>query len=242
MYKGIYVAMTGSNLKMMELDNVANNLANVSTNGYKRTSFASRLYPLMEGLSQEQPSVHSGARAMAAIGKSSIDSSQGMVQTTGNPLDVAINGDGFFVVDVKGEKNFTRNGAFGIDKDGFLVTSSGYKVIGTDDKAINLGKGTKAAPNIAYDGSITVEGNAVGKLKTVKVTDIQHISESLFSGKSGGSVQSDIRQGSLERSNVNPMREMVAMITAQREFQTLQQMIKSFDQLASQAITQIAKV
>jgi flagellar basal-body rod protein FlgF len=242
MYKGIYVAMTGSNLKMMELDNTANNLANVSTNGYKRTSFASRLYPLMEGLSQNQTAIHADARAMAVIGKSSIDSSQGMAQTTGNPLDVAIVGEGFFVVDVKGQQNFTRNGSFSIDKDGFLATSSGYRVIGIDNKPISLGKEIKSRPTIALDGTITVDGNTVGQIKTVKVTDIKPVSESLFSGKGGETLQADMRQGFVERSNVNPMREMIAMITAQREFQTLQQMIRSFDQLSSEAITQIARV
>ena len=212
MYKGIYVAMTGSGLKMMELDNVANNLANVSTNGFKRTSFSSRLSPLMEGLSQDRPSVHPQARAMASTGKYSIDPSQGMVQTTGNPLDVAINGEGFFVVDMKGETNFTRNGSFSIDKEGFLITGSGYKVIGSDDKPISLGKGVKGSPVIASDGSISIEGNNVGKIKIVKVTDIQNISESLYSGKNTGSAQAEIRQGSLERSNVNPLRELVALI------------------------------
>ena len=242
MYKGIYVAMTGSSLKMTELDNVANNLANASTNGFKRTSFSSRLYPLMEGLSQDRSSVYPEARAMSSAGKYSIDSSQGMVQTTGSPLDVAINGEGFFVVEVKGETNFTRNGSFSIDKDGSLITGSGYKVIGTDDKPISLGKGIKGSPVIASDGSVSIEGNNVGRIKVVKVTDIQNLSESLYSGKNAGPARAEIRQGSLERSNVNPLRELVAMITAQREFQTIQQMIKTFDQLTSQAVTQIAKV
>jgi flagellar basal-body rod protein FlgG len=73
MYKGIYTAITGSNLKMMELDNIANNLANVSTNGFKRTSFSSRLYPIMEGLSQSSTATLPDARAMAWTGKYSID-------------------------------------------------------------------------------------------------------------------------------------------------------------------------
>ncbi len=242
MYKGIYVAMTGSTLKMMELDNVANNLANVSTNGFKRTSFSSRLYPINEDLPQAQNAAYPGARAMAYTGKFSIDPAQGVVQTTGNPLDTAINGEGFFVVDVKGEKNFTRNGSFSIDKDGFLITNNGYKVIGTNDKPINLGKDLKAAPNIATDGSISVEGNNVGKIKMVKVTDIKNMSESLYSGKEAGPAKAEVKQGSLERSNVNPLRELVSMITAEREFQTIQQMMRTFDQLTSQAVTQIAKV
>jgi len=242
MYKGIYVAMTGSTLKMMELDNVTNNLANVSTNGYKKTSFSSRLYPITEALAQANDAKCPDARAMAFTGKFSIDPSQGVIQTTGNPLDVAISGEGFFVVDVKGERNFTRNGAFGIDKDGFLVTHGGYKVIGTDDKPISLGKGLKTAPNIATDGSISVEGSTVGTLKMVKITDIKNMSEALYSGTVAGPAKGDVRQGSLERSNANPLRELVAMIAAQRDFQTIQQMMRTFDQLSYEAVTQIAKV
>jgi len=80
---------------MMELDNIANNLANVSTNGFKRTSFSSRLYPIMEGLSQSSTATLPDARAMAWTGKYAIDSGQGTFQTTGNPLDTAISGEGF---------------------------------------------------------------------------------------------------------------------------------------------------
>lgn len=242
MYKGIYTAITGSNLKMMELDNIANNLANVSTNGFKRTSFSSRLYPIMEGLSQVAPATLPDARAMAWTGKFAIDSGQGMLQMTGNPLDNSINGEGFFVVDVKGETNFTRNGSFIIDKDGFLATSGGHKVIGTSDKPIKIGKDAKSAPEVAADGTVSVEGNIVGTLKVVKLTDVQYLSDSLFTGKNAGPAKAEIKQGSIERSNVNPLRELVTMITAEREFQSIQQVIKTFDQLSQRANSEIARV
>lgn len=241
MYKGIYVAMTGATLKRMELDNIANNLANASTNGYKRTSFSSRLYPLMEGMPESQSAEHPDARAMAFTGKYSIDSSQATVMTTGNPLDVAENGEGFFVVEAKGNKAFTRNGSFKLDTDGFLVTNNGYKVLGIDNKPINLGKNPKATPAIASDGTISVEGSTVGTLQVVKLADIQNLADSLYSGKITGTTQAQVKQGGLETSNVNPMRELVSMITAEREFQTILQMIKSFDQLSSQS-NQLAKI
>ena len=242
MYKGIYTAITGSNLKLMELDNVANNLANVSTNGFKRTSFSSRLYPIMEGLSQTASPALPDARAMAWAGKYSIDSAQGTLQTTGHPLDTAINGEGFFVVDANGQTAYTRNGSFTVDKDGFLTISGGHKVIGMTDKPINIGKDITASPVISSDGSISVAGNNVGQLKVVKVTDIKSLSDSLFTGKSAGSANAQIKQGSVEQSNVNPLRELVNMITAQRQFDSIQQVIKSFDQLTEKAVTEIAKV
>jgi len=242
MYRGIYVAMTGSTLKLLELDNIANNISNVNTNGYKRTSFATRLYPLTEGLAQTQPSVYPDARAMASNGKLIIDQMQGTIQNTGAAMDLSISGDGYFVLDVKGTQNFTRNGSFTIDKNGFLVSTEGYKVLGTTDKPINLGTNTKAAPVIAADGTVSVEDNTVGRIKVVKIKDTQHISNSLFSGISDGPAKGEIKQGTLERSNVNPMQELVAMISAQRSFDSIQQVIKTFDQLASRANTEIAKV
>ncbi|HMK61513.1 MAG TPA: flagellar hook-basal body protein [Dissulfurispiraceae bacterium] len=242
MYKGIYTAITGSNLKMMELDHIANNLANISTNGYKRTSFSSRLYPIIEGLSQTMPAKLPEARAMAWTSQYSIDAGQGMLQMTGNPLDTAINGEGFFVVDVDGSTNYTRNGSFTVDKEGFLVTSGGHKIIGESGKPIKIGKDIKSAPVISADGTVTVEGNIVGKLKTVKITDVKYVSDSLFTGKEAGQTKPEIKQGSIERSNVNPVRELVAMITAEREFQSLQQTIRAFDQLSQRAASEIAKV
>ena len=242
MYKGIYTAITGSNLKMMELDNIANNLANVSTNGFKRTSFSSRLYPIMEGLSQSSTATLPDARAMAWTGKYAIDSGQGTFQTTGNPLDTAISGEGFFVVDVNGQTNFTRDGSFAVNRDGFLTTSGGHNVIGISGKPVKIGKDVKSAPVIAADGSVSVDGNIVGRIKIVKITDVQYVADSLFTGKDAGPATAEIKQGSIEKSNVNPLRELVSMITAEREFQSIQQMIKSFDQLTERAVTEIAKV
>jgi flagellar basal-body rod protein FlgF len=242
MDKGIYVAMTGSVLRMNELDNVAVNVANISTSGYKRSSFSSRLYPLTEGLSQTQPAIFPDARSMAVINKFSIDQTQGTLQTTGNPLDLAIQGEGFFVVEAKGQRAYTRNGSLSINKGGNLVTGSGLNVLGTDDKPIKINREGSTAPVIGTDGSVTMDGNTVGTIKTVNVADIQGISDSLYSGRETGAAKGDIAQGRIERSNVNPVRELVAMITAQREFQTLQQVIRTFDQLSQRTINDIAKV
>jgi flagellar basal-body rod protein FlgF len=242
MDKGIYVAMTGSVLRMAEVDNVAANVANINTSGYKRTSFSARLYPLTEGLSKTQAAVYPGARSMTVFDKFSMDQSQGTLLTTGNPLDLGIQGDGFFVVDIKGQRGYTRNGSLSINKEGNLVTGSGYSVLGTDDKPIKISKEGTTAPVIGTDGSITLDGNAVGTIKLVNVADIRSISDSLYSGRETGASKGDIAQGRIERSNVNPVRELVAMIKAQREFQSLQQVIRTFDQLSQRTVSEIAKV
>jgi flagellar hook-basal body protein len=139
MYKGIYIAMTGAVLRSQELDSVANNLANASTVGYKKTSFSSRLYPLLEGISgKDQRAIYPDARAMTYFGTYNIDTSEGSIKATGNPLDLAVKGDGFFAVESKGQTYYTRNGSFSMNKDGFLVTGSGQKVLDTANKPIRI--------------------------------------------------------------------------------------------------------
>jgi flagellar basal-body rod protein FlgF len=241
MDKGIYSAMTGAMLRMNELDNIAANVANVNTSGYKRTGFAARLYPLLEGISKPQSALYPEARSMTVQDKFTIDQSAGTLFTTGNPLDLGVHGDGFFVVEVKGQKNYTRNGSFSIDKEGFLVTGNGYKVMGSDDRPIVISRDTKSRLDIGTDGTITADGNTVGTIKLVNLADIRSISDSLYSGRVTGAAKGEIAQGTIERSNVNAIREMVNMITALREFQTIQQVIKTFDSL-SQRTLDIAKV
>jgi flagellar basal body rod protein FlgG len=239
MQKGIYVALTGATLRMRELEHIASNVANASTDGYKRTSFSTRLYQINEGLAQVMNSTAPDGRSMAHMSKQVCDQGQGTIQPTGNPLNIAVSGEGYLCVDVNGETRYTRNGSFSMDKEGMLINGGGYKVLGTDGKPINLGK-SNVSPVIGNDGQVSVEGNPVGTLKLVKLTDVQNVSDSLYSGTVSGTAEGDVKQGALERSNVNPMRELVAMITAQRDFQTIQQMIKSFDQMTSEA-NQIGK-
>jgi flagellar basal-body rod protein FlgG len=239
MYKGIYIAMTGAVLRRQELDGVANNLANVSTTGYKRTSFSSRMYPLLEGISQEQKAVYPDARAMTYYGKYYIDTSNGNIKTTGNPLDLAISGEGFFAVESKGGTYYTRNGVFTKSRDGFLVTANGHRVLDATNRPIRIdGEGI----NISPDGNIYVNGNIAGKLKLVNLNNIRHVGDSLFSGDEVGASKGEVLQGSLEMSNVNPIKEMVGIINALRQYETAQKVIKKFDDLSQRTVSEIAKV
>jgi flagellar basal-body rod protein FlgG len=245
MYKGIYIAMTGAVLRSQELDSVANNLANVNTTGYKKTSFSSRLYPLLEGISQKrQEAVYPDARAMTYFGAYNIDTSEGSIKTTGNPLDLAVKGEGFFAVESKGKTYYTRNGSFSMDKEGFLVTGSGQRVLDTANKPIRIvGENINIANiNIAPDGNIYVNGNVLSKIKLVNLNNIQHVGDSLFSGNEAGASKGEILQGSIEMSNVNPVQEMVGIISALRQYETAQKVIKSFEDLSQRTVSEIAKV
>lgn len=241
MYKGIYVAMTGAQLKYQELDNITQNLANANTTGYKKTSFSTRLYPLLEGIPDKQNAVYPGARAMAVMGQSSVDTSEGNIVETGNTLDFAIEGDGFFAVQGTGGVDYTKNGSFSRNKDGFLVNGSGQQVLDTDNKPLRLSGNTV---QVSTDGTVYVDAAAAGKLKVVKLdhATIQHVGNSLFSGTEAGASNADVVQGSIEMSNVNPITEMAGMISALREMDIISKVIKNFDTLAESAVTQIAKV
>jgi flagellar basal-body rod protein FlgG len=239
MYKGIYIAMTGAVLRRQELDSVANNLANVNTVGYKSTSFSSRLYPLLEGISQKQDSIYPDARAMTYYGAYHIDTSEGNIRTTGNPLDLAVKGDGFFAVESKGKTYYTRNGVFTKSRDGFLVTANGHRVLDTTNRPIGM---DGESINISPDGNIYVNGNIAGKLKLVNLNNIQHVGDSLFSGNEIGASKGEILQGSIEMSNVNPIQELVGIINALRQYETARRVIKSFDDLSQRTVSEIAKV
>lgn len=240
MYKGIYIAMTGAVQRSQELDTIANNLANVSTSGYKKTTFSSRFYPVLEGLSRQPDSVYPDARVMTYSGKYNIDMSEGNIKTTGNPLDLAIMGEGFFAVEGKGKSLFTRNGTFSLTKDGFLVTGNGLKVLDTANKPVKI-EGANSI-KIVQNGTIYSDGNEVGKLKLVKLNNIQHVSDSLYSGAEAGIANGDIMQGSLEMSNANPVREMVGIITALREYETASKVVQNFNDLSQRTVSEIAKV
>ncbi len=242
MYKGIYVAMTGAMLRSQELDNVAQNMANANTAGYKRTSFSSRLYPLLEGVTDKQNTAYPDAKAMAYYGQSSIDTTDGIVKLTGNPLDLACKGDGFFAVQGVGNKiYYTRNGSFSRSKDGLLVDGTGQQVLNTANKPIRIDGSTI---QVAADGTVYADGNNSGKIKLVKLdpSTVQHLGNSLFSGTEAGVSGGEILEGAIEMSNVNPIKEMVGIISALREFEVAQKVITNFDTLAEKTVTEIAKV
>lgn len=239
MYKGMYIAMTGARLRSHEMDNVANNLANVSTPGHKRTSFSSRLYPLLEGRPEEPRAIYHNARAMAHFGEYRIDMSQGAVRTTGNPLDLAVNGEGFFVVESRGNLFYTRNGTFSRDVNGFLTTLKGQRVLDTENMPIRI-QGNDI--NISTNGTVYVDGSLAGRLKLVSIDNAQPIGDSLLSGNEIGPAMGQVLQGSIEMSNVNPVREMVGIILALRQYESARRVIQSFDQLAQRTVTEIARV
>lgn len=239
MYKGIYISMTGMSMREYELSSVSNNLANVNTTGYKRQAFASRLYPLLSGRPYEPNAVYQDARAQTYFGTQYIDTSQGALKQTHNPFDLAIQGDGFFSVRQGNKILYTRAGSFTRDKENYLVTQTGLRVLDENNNPILI-EGTKI--EIGKDGSISVDGNPVGRIKLVRLNNLRHIGGSLYEGVEMGQANGQILQGWIEGSNVNPVSEMVSLIQAIRNFEFAQRVTLNFDQLAQRAVTDIARI
>jgi flagellar basal-body rod protein FlgF len=229
------VARAGAR-KLTQLDFVTNNLANASTNGFK----AEHLYFAMKGKSAQEG-------ALPALGNtvSRMDFSQGTLRVTGNSLDLAIEGDGFFTIQTRQGDAYTRNGSFALNKNKELVTLNGEYVLGQAGKIVIDGKDV----SIDKDGTISVDGNPSGKLRIVDFGNAQALTRSgegrfLDSGKAelkeAGSYR--IAGGYLEMSNVNAVREMTDMIEIQRAFETYQKVILTLQTMDNIATNRIGKV
>ncbi|MCS7202872.1 MAG: flagellar basal-body rod protein FlgF [Thermodesulfovibrio sp.] len=239
MYKGIYITMSGMLIRENELASVSNNLANMNTTGYKRVSFASRLYPLLSGRPPEPRAIYQDSRTQTYFGTQYIELSQGNLRHTGNPLDLAIQGEGFFVVRVGDRNLYTRAGSFSRDKENYLVTQGGLRVLDENNNPILI-EGNKI--EIGKDGSIFVDGSQITRLNLLKIDNIFHVGNSFYDGIIAGQATGQILQGWIESSNVNPMNELVQMIQAIRNFDLTQRVTKNFDELAQKAVSEIARL
>jgi len=237
MLEGLYSAAAGMNAQQQRIDGVANDLANVSTTGYKhvRVGFRDLLYSAQGG--GAGPTVLAGAGAAAGfIGRSQ---EQGALQTTGQPLDVAIQGPGFFQVKrADGSIALTRDGSLRLDATGRLTTKGGDLV----QPQITVPSGT--TPDqiaIAADGTVRVgTGRALGRIELVTVPSpdgLQPLGNNLFAASTQSGqptttgTDTSLRQGVLEGSNVDVGDAMVDMIDAQRSFQLASKAIQMQDQM-----------
>ena len=235
MVKGIYTAARALDSRMRNLDIVANNLANVNTTGYKRE------LPFSEIIDQA---------GNAQIRQAS-DFRPGELAQTANPLDLALSGDGFFVVQSENGLQMTRDGKFSISNEGYLVNKQGYKVMGKSG-AININMlqiDKQKEMTVSNSGEIKFGDQSVDNLLIVKPVDPQESSrisgENFSAGTNGFNVASvnefQVKQGYVEESNVNPIKEMQDMILLNNEYDSAHKMINYLDKSLDEA-NQIGKV
>lgn len=212
-----------------EQERTANNLANANTIGYKRDRMFTEV--LAERLDAEQAPRSDRNTVQWA------DLTQGPLEQTGNPLDLALRGDGFFVVSGEGDgaERYTRAGRFVLDADGLLRTPTGALVEGADGP---LQLPTNAAEiMIAEDGSIRADGHSVGQLRVVTFDDptkLRRSDDATFEADGMAAIELErptVLQGYVESSNVDPIEEMTEMIEHFRLFETQQKILQSHDQV-----------
>jgi flagellar basal-body rod protein FlgG len=236
MLEGMYAAATGMAAQQQQLDSIGNDLANVSTTGYKseRTGFHDLLYNQVT-IAGTTTTLGAGA-ATEEVGR---DQREGSLQSTGDPLDLAIEGSGYFTVKrADGSTALTRDGSFRIDAQGRLATAEGDLL----DPPITLPQGT--TPDqvaIGSDGTVRAGTRTLGKIALVEVAAPDRLlaaGNNLFtataaSGAPRPQATSTIHQGALEGSNVDVAGEMVHMMSAQRAYQLESSAIQTENQMLS---------
>jgi flagellar basal-body rod protein FlgF len=230
---------TGMRADAERLRIISNNLANVGTVGFKRQLAVGGSFD--QQLLQSAAATQSGERAGSLL-TSYTDRSAGTLTHTGNPLDLALEGDAYFVIDTGLQEAYTRQGTFRLDADGQLVTANGDKVVTTEGD-VRL---TSPAPSIDAQGNIRDNGAVVGQLKLVTVSDPQSLLETgngiytaTDSTVAAPADTARVRQGYTEAANVVTMNEMIKMIETVRHFEASQKMLQGYDAMLDRAITDL---
>lgn len=243
MNSGMYAALSGNLAAMRRLDVLTNNLANVNTAGFKKDrltfeSLVTNAKNLTQGANPGNTPVLSGDRFYT-------DFSQGLLKQTGNTLDLALEGDGFFVINTPQGKAYTRQGNFQRDANGKLVTIDGYEVLGSGPITIENGK-----VDIDTRGNVVVNGVPVATLQVVdfpKPYALQKIGNAMFVPSDPQATPQPVTvprvsQGAIEDSNVNTIQEMAYLIETNRFFETCQKVVRSYDDMAAKAANDLGKM
>jgi len=239
MDSGYYAACAGLAAQTQALELVANNLANLGTAGYRGQQATFR--SLLAGGSQVAWNpVNAAVNDFGVLGGSRVDRASGSLTPTGNPLDLAIAGKGFFVVESGGHTLYTRNGGLHRTPEGLLVTSQGDTVLG-EQGPVTLPSGATA---VSADGTISVDGAVVGKLRIAEFapdTSLAAAGNALYAAPDGSALpaaSSSVRGGMLEESNVSPVEGVVQLITVQRNAEMMQRALTAFDSQLNQTAAQ----
>jgi flagellar basal-body rod protein FlgF len=227
MERGLYIAASGMLAEQVRQDLIAHDLANASTAGYKPDRVASKSFGDML-LSDTRSGRTVGALGLGTqIERQVTDMSAGPLRDTGEPLDVAVEGEGFFSVSTPNGVRYTRDGQFSASARGTLVTAAGDDVLGPNGTPIRIGA----------DGKL-----AAGDIGVVTLTNARREGDNLFTGTAGGAAPSTVRAGALEGSGVDPVTTMVDMISSLRAFEAGQRVITTIDSTLQKAANQVGGI
>lgn len=245
----IYMATSGAEVQRLRLQVLSNNLANINTTGFKEDQAMFRLVEQELQMSAPDDIAASGVNTLmtSVIPMTThTDFSKGPLQQTGNPLDLAIEGDGFFSIQTEQGVRYTRNGAFAINPDGALATADGDPVMGEGGEITIDGSEVR----IDGAGTVMVDGAPVDKLRIVTISDVnalQKIGKTLFQLDEAQASEEQqafggVQQGFLEGSNVNAVKAMTELIEVQRGYESYQKMIQTMGEIDTRVIGGVGTV
>jgi flagellar basal-body rod protein FlgG len=260
--EGLYIAASGGTKQLKKLDILSNNIANINTQGFKKDMliYEEKTTPFVQnslnGYGLEVLNSFEGkdpAVSYVQVTQSITNYEQGSLIKTDNPLDVAIEGQGFFVVNTPNGDRYTRNGNFHLDGSGQLVDQKGNVIITQSEEPVLVPFGTKQI-TINQDGSIfggaEIDQEALGQLKIVKFSD-PHVlvkeGEGFYKIKNASIKEilindAKVLQGFTENSNANAIHEMTQMIETVRQLEAYQKIIQSIDEADDQSVNSLAQV
>jgi len=260
MGNGIYTATAGAKVQSHYLDLIANNLANVGTVGYKADDLTFSDFLVQDGklprtdrvrMSEENDlaaNTRERAQHFVEVLDQSMDLSQGAMVSTQNSLDVALDGPGFMTVELGGQTLYTRDGQFHLGPEGELLHGSGGRVLDEGGEPIALNDSGDLT--IDAKGAIRQGGAEIARLGLVEIPDkdvLVKAGHTLFNclDKDNPPAEASntlVRQGLLEKSNVNPVREMTKMIKVNRHFEMMNKVIQAYRDLDNRSIQEVGNV
>ncbi len=240
----IYAATSGAEVQRLRMDILTHNLANINTVGYKSDD---AVFRIKDGDLEPKPAPDDQTGETGVLPNlpvipltSRTDFTQGLLQPTGNPLDLAIQGDGFFSIQTEAGVRYTRNGSFTLSEGGALITHDGHTVMGEG------GEITIDGAEVEFDGNgnVLVDGQITDKLRIVEITERTALTKegyNLFAldenrGTEAPVEYADIHQGFLEGSNVNAVKIMTDLIEVMRGYESYQKIIRTLDENSSKLI------
>jgi flagellar basal-body rod protein FlgG len=230
MDRGLYIAASGMLAEQVRQDQIANDLANASTPGYKADRTTQQSFGSMLLTNSVTGGVIGSQTTAVQVTGTVTDFTAKPLTDTGEALDFAINGDGFFAVQTDQGVRYTRNGQFATDAQGRLTTAGGDPVLGRDGRPVTVGADGKVDPR---------------RLNVVLLQDPRKSGDNLVTGTPGnvaGQVAGSVRAGALEGSGADPTEAMVDMIASMRAYQSGQKVIQTIDETLGKAASSVGSV
>jgi flagellar basal-body rod protein FlgG len=254
MYQGFYNLVSGMLTQNRDLNTISNNMVNIQTPGYKSDTMLARTFDeemlIRTGtVSKGNPTELATSAKIVSAQQTYVDYTQGSLRETDSIYDFALSGNGFFCIRTPEGERYTRNGSFSVDEDGYLILNELGQVLSEDNQPIQV-----TSENFSADGgTFRLDGEVFGTLKVVDFADYDQLHKEdngLFSTNQAqieamdeiGGGETGILWKAIEKSNVNMVEEMTAMMSSQRALQSAAQVLKMYDQMLGKASTDIGRL